>query len=78
MTDTDSEPHGADSTVFGRSSTPATSRQPFAGHLTSGDAEEEVGKVAGTEDSTPLKFHVALSPGAYLQLDDVVSTSRLT
>ncbi|MFG3398721.1 ATP-binding protein [Streptomyces parvus] len=76
MTDTDSEPHGADSTVFGRSSTPATSRQPFAGHLTSGDAEEEVGKVAGTEDSTPLKFHVALSPGAYLQLDDVVSTRR--
>jgi DNA helicase HerA-like ATPase len=76
MTNTDSEPHGADSTVFGRSSTPATSRQPFAGHLTSGDAEEEVGKVAGTEDSTPLKFHVALSPGAYLQLDDVVSTRR--
>jgi len=76
MTDTDSEPHGADSTVFGRSSTPATGWQPFAGHLASGDAEGEVGKVAGTEDSTPLKFHVALSPGAYLQLDDVVSTSR--
>lgn len=76
MTDTDSEPHGADSTVFGRSSTPATGWQPFAGHLTSGDAEGGVGKVAGTEDSTPLKFHVALSPGAYLQLDDVVSTSR--
>lgn len=36
----------------------------------------EVGKVAGTEDSTPLKFHVALSPEAYLQLDDVVTTSR--
>lgn len=36
----------------------------------------EVGKVAGTEDSTPLKFHVALAPEAYLQLDDVVTTRR--
>lgn len=36
----------------------------------------EVGKVAGTEDSTPLKFHVALTADAYLQLDDVVITRR--
>ncbi len=36
----------------------------------------EVGRVAGTEDSTPLKFHVALTPEAYLQLDDVVTTRR--
>jgi uncharacterized protein len=36
----------------------------------------EVGKVAGTADSTPLKFHVALVPEAYLQLDDVVVTRR--
>ncbi|MEU5214368.1 ATP-binding protein [Streptomyces sp. NPDC020742] len=76
MTDTDAEFHGADSTVFGRSSAPVTGQQSFVAHLTSGDAEDEVGKVAGTEDSTPLKFHVALSPDAYLQLDDVVSTRR--
>ena len=35
----------------------------------------EVGKVAGTADSTPLKFHVAIADGAYLQLDDVVTCS---
>lgn len=36
----------------------------------------EVGKVAGTADSTPLKFHVAVADGAYLQLDDVVTCTR--
>src|SRR5829696_7664171 len=35
-----------------------------------------VGRVAGTEDATPLVFRVAVSPAAYLQLDDVVVTSR--
>jgi len=35
-----------------------------------------VGRVAGTEDATPLVFRVAVSPQAYLQLDDVVVTSR--
>ena len=35
-----------------------------------------VGLVAGTEDSTPLQFGVALGPDAYLQLDDVVVTVR--
>ncbi|MEU5335679.1 ATP-binding protein [Streptomyces asoensis] len=75
MTDTASEPSSADSTVFGRGSAPVTGQQPFEG-LLAGGAEDEVGKVAGTEDSTPLKFHVALSPDAYLQLDDVVSTRR--
>lgn len=35
-----------------------------------------VGRVAGTEDATPLKFHVAVAEGAYLQLDDVVTTHR--
>jgi hypothetical protein len=35
-----------------------------------------VGLVAGTEDSTPLQFTVALSPDQYLQLDDVVVTAR--
>jgi DNA helicase HerA-like ATPase len=36
-----------------------------------------VGRVAGTEDSTPLKFSVALAQDAYLQLDDVVVTARI-
>lgn len=35
-----------------------------------------VGQVVGTEDATPLAFHVAILPDAYLQLDDVVATSR--
>jgi DNA helicase HerA-like ATPase len=35
-----------------------------------------VGQVIGTEDATPLVFHVAIYPEAYLQLDDVVSTTR--
>ena len=35
-----------------------------------------VGLVAGTEDATPLVFRVAVRPEAYLQLDDVVVTSR--
>jgi DNA helicase HerA-like ATPase len=37
---------------------------------------QEVGKVAGTRDATPLKFHVALGEESYLQLDDVVVTRR--
>ena len=35
-----------------------------------------VGRVAGTEDSTPLQFAVALDEASYLQLDDVVVTVR--
>lgn len=35
-----------------------------------------VGRVSGVEDSTPLIFHVAIDPAAYLQLDDVVVTFR--
>lgn len=42
----------------------------------SGQQERAVGQVIGTEDATPLVFHVALHPDAYLQLDDVVATSR--
>ncbi|HEX6499766.1 MAG TPA: ATP-binding protein [Micromonosporaceae bacterium] len=37
---------------------------------------EPVGRVLGTLDATPLQFWVAVSPGAYLQLDDVVVTRR--
>jgi hypothetical protein len=36
-----------------------------------------VGRVSGVEDSTPLVFHVAVGPDAYLQLDDVVVTTRV-
>ena len=35
-----------------------------------------VGRVIGTEDSTPLSFWVAIAPDQYLQLDDVVVTER--
>ena len=35
-----------------------------------------VGRVVGTEDSTPLHFWVALGPQRYLQLDDVVVCER--
>ncbi len=37
---------------------------------------DHVGLVAGTEDSTPLQFAVALDETSYLQLDDVVVTVR--
>ncbi|MDQ2709997.1 MAG: ATP-binding protein [Actinomycetota bacterium] len=40
------------------------------------NAVNPVGLVAGTEDSTPLQFTVALAPDQYLQLDDVVVTVR--
>ena len=35
---------------------------------------QTVGRVTGTEDSTPLLFSVGLAPEQYLQLDDVVVT----
>jgi DNA helicase HerA-like ATPase len=35
-----------------------------------------VGRVIGTEDATPLEFWVAVGPGAFLQLDDVVALER--
>ncbi|WP_157488744.1 ATP-binding protein [Pseudofrankia sp. DC12] len=35
-----------------------------------------VGRVMGTEETTPLLFHVALDGDSYLQLDDVVVTVR--
>ena len=35
-----------------------------------------VGRVLGTDDATPLTFWVAVEPGQYLQLDDVVVTHR--
>src|SRR5882757_2085735 len=41
----------------------------------SGD-QTPVGRVLGTADATPLQFWVAVTPGSYLQLDDVVITHR--
>ncbi|GIJ46984.1 ATPase [Virgisporangium aliadipatigenens] len=38
--------------------------------------DQTVGRVLGTSDATPLQFWVAVAPGAYLQLDDVVVTGR--
>ncbi len=40
------------------------------------DDSTAVGRVLGTVDATPLQFWVAVRPGAYLQLDDVVVTTR--
>ena len=40
------------------------------------NSRNEVGRVSGTEDATPLRFHVAIADGSYLQLDDVVATAR--
>jgi uncharacterized protein len=40
------------------------------------DRGEAVGRVLGTIDATPLQYWVAVAPGSYLQLDDVVVTER--
>src|SRR6185437_15861114 len=45
-------------------------------HPDTGADPDAVGRIAGTEDATPLVFRVAVHPQAYLQLDDVVVTSR--
>ncbi len=39
-------------------------------------AGQVLGRVMGVEDSTPLEFWVAVAPGNYLQLDDVVACER--
>ena len=39
-------------------------------------ADDPVGLVVGTVAATPLQFSVAVGPGQYLQLDDVVVTRR--
>jgi uncharacterized protein len=36
----------------------------------------EIGRVVGTDPATPLEFWVAVRPGCYLQLDDVVTVAR--
>jgi uncharacterized protein len=51
---------------------PGMGPSPLSHELSAGT----VGRVLGTEDATPLAFWVAVEPGAYLQLDDVVVTTR--
>ena len=46
------------------------------GPLQRSESGQSVGRVLGTLDATPLQFWVAVQPGAYLQLDDVVVTTR--
>ena len=36
-----------------------------------------VGRVLGTDESTPLEFWVAVAPGQHLQLDDVIAVDRI-
>ena len=40
------------------------------------EASGGIGRVLGTEDSTPLEFWVGLEQGSYLQLDEDVATER--
>jgi DNA helicase HerA-like ATPase len=78
MTDTDSEVPAVEEVASNPTATIVASTAPQPGTAAGAvmTSQQEVGKVSGTEDSTPLKFHVALSPQAYLQLDDVVTTRR--
>ena len=59
-------------TSFPRAPTGAGYRRKVA----EAEGTAPVGRVIGTEDSTPLSFWVALAPDQYLQLDDVVVTDR--
>src|ERR1700677_2880188 len=40
------------------------------------DVSEPLGLVVGTVPATPLRYSMGLAPGQYVQLDDVVVTSR--
>jgi uncharacterized protein len=66
-----------DSFIAGQVSLPAGDVANGAAAAGSADhGSDQVGRVAGTEDSTPLQFAVALDETSYLQLDDVVVTLR--
>ena len=70
-----------DSSISAEAGSPADGlpAQPADGAAASGPDDGPVGvvgRVAGTEDSTPLQFAVALDEVSYLQLDDVVVTVR--
>src|SRR3954454_25279452 len=49
---------------------------PRGGKLNATPDSNPVGRVLGTADATPLQFWTAVTPGSYLQLDDVVVTTR--
>src|SRR5690349_16497925 len=49
---------------------------PRGGKLNAKPDGDPVGRVLGTADATPLQFWTAVTPGSYLQLDDVVVTRR--
>src|SRR5262249_8999276 len=55
---------------------PATCMHATAQPRGANQMDEPVGRVLGTTDATPLQFWVAVAPGSYLQLDDVVVTHR--
>ena len=38
---------------------------------------QPIGRVLGSQDATPLSFHVGVAPGQIIQLDDVVVTERI-
>jgi DNA helicase HerA-like ATPase len=57
-------------------SSPQVPSDGVDGNGSSEGPAHSVGLVAGTEDSTPLQFAVALDEDSYLQLDDVVVTLR--
>ncbi len=59
----------ADNQIDESTPVPLSAVEPGAG-------SSDVGRVLGTLDATPLQFHVAIDPKTYLQLDDVVITSR--
>ena len=69
-----------DSFTAGQAGSPpngaATTAPNGAAASAPGGPGDLVGRVAGTEDSTPLQFAVALEEASYLQLDDVVVTLR--
>jgi len=45
--------------------------------MPAGATDNFVGRVLGTEDSTPLEFWLAIDPERYLQLDDVIAVDRV-
>lgn len=66
----------ADSQDSGPASASAGESSINVAGVASSDDSRHVGRVLGTEDATPLKYHVALGAEQYLQLDDVVVTVR--
>ena len=69
------EDAGAAQALDGSRDAPAVSGPRLAA-LPAVSPNAAVGLVIGTVPATPLRFSVGLAPGQYLQLDDVVVTSR--